>query len=73
MDLSFVVTNKVEHPSVAVRLTALTIDFIAHQATTLYRTPDPTRASAPGRNPQRTVVARSRANTTRHLAHRPYR
>ena len=57
----------------AIRLIALTIDFIAHQATTLYRTPDPTRASAPSRNPLRSVIARSRANTARHLAHHPYR
>ena len=33
--------SAVEHPSMAIRPTALTIDFIAHQATTFYRTPDP--------------------------------
>ena len=41
MDMNCVVTNEVGHLSLAVRPAALTIDFSAHQATTLHRTPDP--------------------------------
>ena len=35
------VTNEVEHPSIAVRPAALLVDFIAHQPPPLDRTPDP--------------------------------